>query len=283
MWKKLTQRLSDPVFYRKHARRLARSCQPPQAPRPISAESLFGGGLDRSRPIVIVTAHPDDEFFASGLICEAAARNVSAEILCLTRGEGGPVGNGTREELGQRRERELRAAASALGVSRVTFLGHVDPIGREHRTYAPDVSETALAGQLRTLFDQRQPRLLVTHGSGGEYWHPAHLLLHCAVLRAAGDRLPILTFHAWQEDHALPRMLNRDDPADLRLDTARFREIRLAALRAHASQGEFFAGLGGGSLEQFVKLTEREAYRFYPVTTRRPASDPTPDRNSVPG
>lgn len=271
-WRKITQRLTDPVFYRKHGIRLLRRCRPPRSPRSVSVEDILGG----PGPLLVVTAHPDDEFFASGLICEAVSRQLPVEILCLTRGEGGPVGNGTREELGRRRETELRRAASAFGVKRVTFLGQVDPMGREFRTYAPAISKSELSRQLLSLFLDRKPSLIVTHGSDGEYWHPAHLLLHGATMHASAGSIPLATFHAWQENHPLPKMLNRDDPADLVLDGSAHRDRRLASLRAHESQSEFFANLGNGSLDRFVSMTEREAYRFYPVTTPRPA----PDRDS---
>jgi LmbE family N-acetylglucosaminyl deacetylase len=172
----------------------------------------------------------------------------------------------SREELGRIREAELRASAAVLGASSVTFLDHLDPPGKPHRTYAPAVSVDNLATQLKGLLENLQPALLLTHGSGGEYWHPAHLLVHHAVTRAAGGTRDLLTIHAWQEGHPLPGLLNRDDPADLLVDGTPHRDQRLAAFRAHASQHDYFARHGGGSLEAFVDLTALEAYRHYPAT-----------------
>jgi hypothetical protein len=105
--------------------------------------------------------------------------------------------------------------------------------------------------------------VIVTHGSGGEYWHPAHLLVRRAVFLASGGEHDILTIHAWQDGHALPGMLNRDDPADLIIDGTPHRARRLAAFRAHASQHDYFAG-HGGSLEGYVDLSAREAFRHQP-------------------
>lgn len=261
MWTKLSQRLTDPLFYRKRGLQLLRMVRPPRAPRPVGLDLL----LEKPGPVLMVVAHPDDELFASGLLCELAARGREFHLACLTRGEGGITGGGTRGELGRRREAELRASAAALGAASVEFLGHIDPLGRAHRTFAPDVSVQDLAAQITGLLERLQPSLVVTHGSGGEYWHPAHLLVHHAVFRAAGKARAILTIHAWQDGHALPGLLNRDDPADLVIDGSRHRDRRLAAFRAHRSQHDYFAGHGGGSLEGFVDRTAREAYRHHPA------------------
>lgn len=261
MWSKLAQRLTDPLFYRKRLLQLLRPLRPPKAPRPIGLDEL----LVKPGPVLGLIAHPDDELFASGFLCELAARGREVHIACLTRGEGGVTGEGTREELGHIREMELRASAAVLGVSQVTFLNHVDPLGKQHRTYAPPISVEALSHQIRDLIVKRSPAFVITHGSGGEYWHPAHLLAHRAVFLAGGKSLPVLTIHAWQEDHALPGLLNRDDPPDLLIDGAAHREQRLAAFRAHRSQHDYFANHGGGSLEGYVDLTSREAYRHHPA------------------
>ncbi|WP_367870734.1 PIG-L deacetylase family protein [Luteolibacter sp. Populi] len=258
MWSKLWQRLTDPLFYRKRFLQLRRPLLPPRAPRPVALDEL----LASPGPVMVFIAHPDDELFASCLLCELAARGREVRIICLTRGEGGVTGGGTREDLGRRREAELRTSAAALGVVEVGFLDHVDPLGRPHRTYAPAVPVAGLAGQIRPLLDGPELAFAVTHGSGGEYWHPAHLLIRGALFEAAAGRFPILTLHAWQEGHALPGLLNRDDPADLMIDGAPHRERRLAAFRAHGSQEGYFAG-HGGSLEGYVDLTVREAFRCY--------------------
>src|SRR5207237_1195590 len=53
------------------------------------------------------------------------------EILSVTRGEGGEVGEPpvtSQERLGEVREAELRCAAEALGAAGVTFLPFVDPL-----------------------------------------------------------------------------------------------------------------------------------------------------------
>jgi LmbE family N-acetylglucosaminyl deacetylase len=262
MWSKLAQRLGDPLFYRKRFLQLLRPLRPPRAAGVIRLDEL----LEKPGPVLVLIAHPDDELFASGLLCELAARGREVHIACLTRGEGGNTGGGTREELGRIREAELRASAAELGAAGVSFLNHVDPLGKAHRTYAPPIPMAELSVQLVEVMHRIRPAIAITHGSGGEYWHPAHILVHRALFRLAEGKLPILTIHAWQEGHALPGLLNRDDPADLVIDGSAYREQRLAAFRAHRSQHDYFANHGGGSLEGYVDLTAREAYRHYPAS-----------------
>jgi len=259
MWSKLSQRLTDPLFYRKRWRQLIRPLRPPRAPRPVGLDSL----LENGGPVLAVFAHPDDELFASGLLCELAARGVPFHLVCLTRGEGGITGGLTREELGRIREAELRASAAALGAASVEFLDYLDPLGLAHRTFAPDVSPEDLAARLRTLKRKHRPSIILTHGSGGEYWHPAHLVAHRAVFLASEGKHDVLTIHAWQDGHALPGILNRDDPADLVIDGTPHRARRLEAFHAHASQPDYVAS-HGGSLEGYVDLSAQEAFRHYP-------------------
>jgi N-acetylglucosamine malate deacetylase 2 len=88
MWSKLSQRLTDPLFYRKRGLQLLRKIRPPRAPRPVTLERL----LEKAGPVLVVVAHPDDELFASGLLRELSARGRDFHIACLTRGEGGITG-----------------------------------------------------------------------------------------------------------------------------------------------------------------------------------------------
>lgn len=258
MLEKLWYRLTDPLFYRKRLLQVSRPLRPKPRPHTVSLESL----LAREGPVLVAIAHPDDELFASCLLCELAEHGREVRIACLTRGEGGVTGGTSREELGRVREAELRASAALLGATQVHFLGHVDPVGKEHRVYAPPVSVAELAAQLAPLLEGAA--FVITHGSGGEYWHPAHILMHHAVRSSVEIACPVLTLHAWQADHPLPRLLNREDPPDLVIDGSGHREQRLAALRAHRSQEIYFAKPGGGSLEGYIDRTAKEAFRHHP-------------------
>ena len=158
----------------------------------------------------VYLAHPDDETFCSGLLCELVAQGAQVHLVCLTRGEGGRTGGRRREELASVREAEMRVAARELGAASVDFLGFVDPTPRRSLIYAPDVSVNELAQLILRRLRQSNPDWVITHGSSGEYWHPAHILLHRAVAWAwaaeAGQRpmeegreIAFVTFNAWHE------------------------------------------------------------------------------------
>src|SRR5689334_7627583 len=86
---------------------------------------------DTSLPRLMgVWAHPDDECFGTaGTMARAVASGHPVAVVCATRGEKGKIADpslATQETLGAVRERELRAACAAVGVSDVAFLDYVD-------------------------------------------------------------------------------------------------------------------------------------------------------------
>ena len=81
--------------------------------------------------LMAVLAHPDDESLGSGgILAKYAAEGIETSLVTATRGERGWFGdereNPGLETLGQRREAELRAAATALGIGSVNFLNYID-------------------------------------------------------------------------------------------------------------------------------------------------------------
>ncbi|MEM7603692.1 MAG: PIG-L deacetylase family protein [Verrucomicrobiota bacterium] len=250
---KIWQRLTDPVFYRKRTRQVIRYFKKGNLESRLkSVEAL--GQIERA---VVVVAHPDDETFCSGLILELTSQGTVVDLVCLTRGEGGPTGAWSREELGQVRESEMKNACRELGIHDLLFLDHIDPIAREHRVFAPDVSVADLAAQLSPLVSGAE--LVVTHGSSGEYWHPAHLLVHEAVKIAIGDQR-WMTFLAARDDHPIPKLVNLDDPAHLLIDVSGHTSTREKALGCHESQVSLFCRFGDGTLSDFIWKTSTETY-----------------------
>src|SRR4051794_38882961 len=76
-----------------------------------------------------VFAHPDDEQLLSGSYAAAAREGITTGLICATRGEEGEIADpslATPENLGQVREGELRAAATAVGVKYLWFLDYRD-------------------------------------------------------------------------------------------------------------------------------------------------------------
>jgi LmbE family N-acetylglucosaminyl deacetylase len=201
--------------------------------------------------VIAFFAHPDDEtILAGGTLALLADAGVHVHFLCATRGEGGEVGEPplcTREELGQVREQELVCAVQALRGRSLTFLGHVDPLVGEDgevRAYSDNLS--FVAGQLTSSIDQFEADIILTHGSNGEYGHPAHIFTYQAALTAvsarhAQSRAPLLyTVAAAFSSHPYPRLANQDDPADLVLDITPAKKRKVAAALCHRTQHALF-------------------------------------------
>jgi len=199
--------------------------------------------------ILTVIAHPDDETMLTGGTLALLAR-VGMEVyyLCATRGEGGEVGEPpvcARDQLGRVRESEMRCAVQALDGARVDFLGYIDPLvgdNDELHPYTDDLS--GLVNQIVAYIQEIKPDVVITHGSNGEYGHPAHRLTHLATRKAVeslNGHAPILyTFSASFPEHPRPRLVNPDDPADLVLDVTPAMEQKIAAALCHTSQNALF-------------------------------------------
>jgi LmbE family N-acetylglucosaminyl deacetylase len=221
--------------------------------------------------LLAIGAHPDDEtVLAGGTLAWAARNGITVHILCVTRGEGGEVGEPpvtTPDQLGAVREAELRCAGEHLGATSVDFLPFVDPqmvpttvdpapptaLGRI--AAEPPEFEAALVATIRRL----RPDLLLTHGTNGEYGHPQHVYTNQIVRQAfvsAGDSAAFpeagaphapAALYTWAAyyptdgDERLERLLNQDDPADwlLVLDEELV-DAKEAAARCHLSQMALF-------------------------------------------
>jgi LmbE family N-acetylglucosaminyl deacetylase len=220
--------------------------------------------------LVLAGAHPDDELYAAGLLVRLADLGVETHLLCLTRGEGGTAGDppvAAREDLGAAREAELRASAATLRLRSVELLGYVDPMP-QGRPLAPEVDPDHLASQIAEALRQRGAEAVLTHGSNGEYGHPAHRLMHQAVMRAVeilGDEAPVLyTFNAFAPGVSLWGGENRDDPADLIFDPTPWLQVKARAFACHVSQrrGIWFRPDGPATEIEYLREQDfRETFR----------------------
>lgn len=137
--------------------------------------------------LMAVLAHPDDESLgAGGILAKYAAEGIETSLVTATRGERGWFGNEREypglEALGQRREAELRAAAEALGIRSVDFLGYID--GELDQAHPAEVV-AKIVGHLRRI----KPDVVVTFGPDGSYGHPDHIAISqfttAAIIEAA--------------------------------------------------------------------------------------------------
>jgi LmbE family N-acetylglucosaminyl deacetylase len=146
------------------------------------------------RTLLGIFAHPDDELMCGGTIAHYAAQDVRIVIACATRGEAGQISEAhlaTRETIAEARSAELIAAARALGVSDVRFLGfrdsgmagtpeNDDPASL-HRTDPTEATGRAIA-----LIRDVKPDVVITHDPTGGYGHPDHIAV-CRFVTAAFD------------------------------------------------------------------------------------------------
>ncbi|HZT96342.1 MAG TPA: PIG-L family deacetylase [Chloroflexota bacterium] len=151
--------------------------------------------------VLAVFAHPDDEsLVAGGTLAGLAAAGARVVLLCMTRGESGPIAQrdiATRETLGMVRAAELQEAADALGVQVVECLDYPDG---ELAWIDKGAMRTELVQRIR----QWRPDVVITFGPEGLYWHPDHIAVHDRTVAAldalAGEGItPGLYYATWPE------------------------------------------------------------------------------------
>jgi LmbE family N-acetylglucosaminyl deacetylase len=148
-------------------------------------------------------AHPDDDVYSLGATLVAHAGEVDATLVFVTSGEAGPITDPdavAREELGEVREAEQRAAMSALGVedaTRARFLRFPD-------YHLPDVPIEDVVARLTEIMVEVRPDVVVTFGPDGMTSHHDHIRVGEAAL-AAFDRLDGDEAPAYLFQTALPR------------------------------------------------------------------------------
>jgi LmbE family N-acetylglucosaminyl deacetylase len=233
-----------------------------------------------------IVAHPDDEtILCGGTLALLGARGVAVHVVCLTRGEGGEVGEPPltdRAHLGQVREREMACAVGQLGALGLIFLGYEDPVvGPGGEVFAPAHDPAVLASQLAAHMHQTGAQVVITHGSDGEYGHPAHKAVHSATLAAAaalGPSAPLVySFAANYPEHPYPRLANAGDPADLVVDVTPYLDQKTAAALCHATQNALFVrrrseAAGRPLTVREVLLAEEAFHRHWPASPS--AADP---------
>jgi LmbE family N-acetylglucosaminyl deacetylase len=150
-----------------------------------------------------VLAHPDDESLGiGGTLAKYASEGVDVFLLTATPGDrgryrdyrfGDPQHPGAAA-LANIRERELRAAASALGVRDVALLHYHD---QELDRANPREAIPAIVEHLRRV----QPDVIITFGPDGAYGHPDHIaisqLTTAAVVAASHPAIAKLYYIAW--------------------------------------------------------------------------------------
>jgi LmbE family N-acetylglucosaminyl deacetylase len=205
--------------------------------------------------LVAVVAHPDDEaLIAGGTLALAAVAGTVAGVVSLTRGELGPIADGSLaggETLAEARVRELGDSASALGLRWAQCLRFPDG----ELAWADG---RAAGHELAEVLRPHGPAVLLTFGEDGLYGHPDHVATRLIAVAAARllSPSPLVLEASWAPD-LVPQLVAaaaaRGLPVDLwgldpeafgsaRRDPAATIDVRpvlarkLRALRSHRSQ-----------------------------------------------
>lgn len=177
-----------------------------------------------------------------------AERGVRSVLITATRGQRGSAGNPplcTIDELPAVRERELRDAAAIIGFDELHLLDYED----QHLADAPRPDlQPLLAGHIRRL----RPAIVFTFDPDGMNRHPDHIAISRFTMDAVAAAADPRCYPQSGPAHSVQRVLwtplvspwdagahdSLDDVpgADYVIDVSRFRERRIAALRAHRTQ-----------------------------------------------
>jgi len=218
--------------------------------------------------LLCVFAHPDDECYGpGGTIAECALEGGDVYVTMFTAGEAGSIGiskNLPRDVLAERRRGELAASCDALGVAGHRILG------------APDggVAGVDPAWAVREIvadIRRHRPQIVMTFHHRGVSGHPDHIAVSGFLDRAFAqvEDGPQAYFEWGIPRHRAllyqrPTLVPLDDDeiaARVPVSNAAM-DRKLAAIRAHQTQYDFFV-----SLQE--KLDYREASRPEHFARRR--------------
>ena len=201
--------------------------------------------------LLVITAHPDDaEFAIAGSVARWVGEGTVARLVCCTSGDaGGDDATADPLALAALREAEQRAAAATIGYEGVTFLHRPDgalandlalreQLVRVIRTFRPD----AVAAP--------DPRVIVQEA--GRIQHVDHREAGAAALDAVypaarnAMAFPHLVTAEGLGPHSVSRIyLFWSEHPSAFVDISATLDLKVAALRAHASQHRQPDELGG--------------------------------------
>jgi LmbE family N-acetylglucosaminyl deacetylase len=185
---------------------------------------------------MIVAPHPDDaEFGAAGTVVRWTQEGKNVVYVVCTSGEKGTSDlDMDPDVLAKTREKEQIAAAKVAGVSEVVFLRHPDQ-GLED---TPEFRK-----KIVRVIREHRPEIVVTTDPYRRYvWHRDHRITGQVTLDAvypyARDHLayPDLLAEGLQPHKVKELLFWASEDVNYRSDVTHTFDLKLAALRCHASQ-----------------------------------------------
>lgn len=215
--------------------------------------------MDTPTRALVIGAHPDDaDFGAGGLIALWAAAGSAVSVVCVTDGDsGGFDADVPREDVPGLRRDEQRAAAAALGVTDVRFLGRPDGFV---------VVDADLRRDLARLIRELRPEVVVTHAPERNYrfvylYHPDHLATGAAALAAVypDARNEFAFSELGLEPWKVPAVWQFGGPEDdIAVDVTDVFAAKVRACSAHDSQTPMLDRSVEAELREDLGRTARE-------------------------
>lgn len=211
--------------------------------------------MSRSADAMVIFAHPDDaEFGAAGTVARWTREGREVVYAACTSGEKGTEDRAmSSEQLAKIREREQWDAARILGVREVHFLRYPDQ-------ELEDTAETRK--EIVRLLRMRRPRVVITSDPTTPYRdHRDHRVVGRVTMDAvypyARDHLsyPDLLEEGFEPHKVEEVWFWGAKQANHRVDITETFEIKVAALRAHASQ---LANFEEAALEAWLRKSSKE-------------------------
>ncbi|GAB1824472.1 PIG-L family deacetylase [Herbidospora sp. RD11066] len=258
--------------------------------------------------LMAVHAHPDDEVMGTGgVFAKYTAEGVRTVLVTCTNGEQGDGPGGVKPgdpghseaAVAQQRLAELAESVGHLGIQHVELLGYHDSgmagwSGNANPEAFTNADFDKAVAKVAALMEEYRPQVVVTYDENGNYGHPDHIQAHRVAVAAAEAtgipakfyytamprRVILASFAAMKEQGIDPGWEPPEDfgtPDELItsvVDTHEQADAKIAALRAHASQGDSIALL---SLPPEMQRGAMSTECFVRVFTKVPAPDQEDD------
>ncbi len=217
------------------------------------------------RRILVIVAHPDDaEFGCGGSVARWVEERDEVFYCVVTNGDKGSDDPAmTPQRLARLRESEQRAAARALGVQEVLFLGYPDGELEDTREARRDVVRAIRRVRPDRVVTQNPFPSLNPYAGHRDHRHAGRLALD-AVYPYARDRMhfPDLLAEGWEPYRVREVYLMGHAEPDVVVDITGTMDRKLAALRCHASQLKDFAGVEGLVRQRAADLGKPHGYTY---------------------
>jgi LmbE family N-acetylglucosaminyl deacetylase len=207
--------------------------------------------------VAVIMAHPDDaDFICAGTCAKWAAEGHHITFVVITNGDKGSDDRDLPgDELVCIREAEQRASAAVLGVQECVFMGRTDGM------LVPDLE---LRRDLVRVIRKLKPDVVICQDPTS--WFVAREYINHPDHRAAGQAVLEAVFPAARNHRMFPELLDEglephrveevyvasSKEADTWIDITPYMDVKIQALRAHASQ------MGDWDPDEAIRTWNRE-------------------------